>query len=182
MDIPKRLHREIEELEAKRRPPEDEHERQKRLKEIREAAEQENEKFWRYLVIERRTAFLESIGYEGFDREELRDENFIYADDKPPFEITESGEVFCTRDGKPVTSRQVHAELYYWEFHDEGYNPRGLIHDEETQGYYMPEPPHELAFSRDRFYFQRYMWACGHETSDPYFWSAPERLGRRYDR
>jgi len=171
------IRRRLERLEGVRREgAEDEHEREKRLKAIRETAEQENERFYRHLAIERRTAYLENIGYEGFTSEDLRDENFFTEDDVSPFTITESGEVFSTRDGKPVTSRQVHAELYYWEYHDEGYSPRGLIHDEETQGYYMPDPPHELAFSRDRCYLQRWMWALGWETSDPYFWSVPERL------
>jgi hypothetical protein len=156
---------------------EDEHEREKRLKAIREAAEQENERFFRYLAIERRTAFLESVGYEGHSAEDLRDQNFLYADDEPPFTITEGGEVFCGRDGKPVTDpHQTLAELWYWEFHDEGYNPRGLIHDEEAQAYYMPEPPHELAFSRERCYLPRYFWALGDERADPYCISAPERL------
>jgi hypothetical protein len=143
--------------ESRRSAAEDEHERQKHLKLIREAAEQENERFFRYLAIERRTAFLESVGYEGHSAVDLRDKNFITDEDEPPFTITEDGEVFCTRDGKPVTSLQVHAEVYYWEFHYEGYNPRGLIHDEETQAYYMPDAPHELAFSRDRWYLPRYM-------------------------
>ena len=165
-------------LEDARRPePEDKHERAKRLKEVREAAEQENERFFRELARERRTAFLESVGYEHFTSEDLRDERYLTDEDVPPFEITEDGEVFSSRDGNPITDlHQTTAEIDYWKFHDEGYNPRGLIHDEETQGYYMPEPPRELAFSRDRFYFQRWAWACGWETSNPYFWSAPERL------
>jgi hypothetical protein len=178
VDIPKRLRKEVEQLEAQHQAPEDKHEEEKRRRQIREAAEQENERFFRELARERRTTFLESVGYEGHGPGDLRDESFLYADDEPPFEITEDGKVFCTRDGKPVTtSHQVHAELYYWEFHDEGYNPRGLIHDEESQGYYMPEPPHELAFSRDRWYLPRFFWALGDDRADPHHLSVPERLG-----
>ena len=60
-----------------------------------------------------------------------------------------------------------------------GYNPRGLIHDEEMQGYYMPESPHELAFSRDRWYLNRYFWALGDDRAYPYYPSVPERLRAR---
>jgi hypothetical protein len=165
----RRLRREIHELEAKYGRPENEHERQKRLKEVREAAEQENERFFRELARERRTAYLQNVGYEGHSAENLRDENFLYPDDKPPFEITENGEVFCTRDDKAITdSHQTLAEQWYWEFHDEGYNPRGLIHDEEVQAYYMPEPPYELAFSRERCHLTRYFWARGDDRAYPY--------------
>jgi hypothetical protein len=167
------IHREAQEAHR------DTHEMEKRLKDIREAAEQENERFYRYLAIERRTAFLESVGFEGHTAEDVRDENFLYAEDEPPFTITEDGEVFCTWDGKPVTdSHQTLAKTWYWKFHDEGDNPRGLVHDEETQGFYMPEPPHELAFSRDRCYLPRYFWALGSERAQPYCISVLERLER----
>jgi hypothetical protein len=129
------------------------------------------------LAIERRTARLESVGYGGHTSEELRDENFITDEGEPPFEITQSGEVFCTRDGKPVTTyHQTLAEVMYSEFHDGGYNPRGLIRDEESQGYYMPEPPHELAFSRDRWYLPRYFWAIGDDRAYAWGLNVPERL------
>jgi hypothetical protein len=177
VDIPRRLCKEVEELEAEHRWPEDKLEREKRLKEIRVAAEQENECYLQEIVRGRRGENVRRVGIDNVSSEDARDENYLTEDDIPPFEITESGEVYCSRDGKPVTTvHQTHAEVVYWEFHDEGYNPRGLIHDGEKQGYYMPEPPHELVFSRDRFYFQRWAWAVGWETSDPYFWSAPERL------
>ena len=141
------------------------------------AAKQENERFFRHLAIERCTSYLESIGHEGHTAEDLRDENFITEEDEPPFTITEDGGVFCTRDGKPVTTyHQTLAEVMYWEFHDAGYNPRSLIHDEESQGYYMPEPPHELAFSRDRWYLPRYFWALGDGRAYPWGLNAPDRL------
>jgi hypothetical protein len=66
------------------------------------------------------------------------------------FEITDKGDVLCARDGKPVTeSHQTLAEEWYWDYVEMG-NPGGLIHDEETEGFYMPNG--ELAFSRDRCY------------------------------
>ena len=38
-------------------------------------------------------------------------------------------------------------------------NTGGLIHDEGTEGFYMPNG--ELAFSRDRCYLPRLFWAIG---------------------
>jgi hypothetical protein len=172
-DIKRRLNR----LEGRAHTePEDELEREKRRRQIQELAERENERFFRYLAIERRTAFLESVGYEDHAPGSLRDDNFIYPDDEPPFTITEDG-VFASRDGKPITDpHQTLAELWYWQFREEQNNPRGLIHDEETQAFYMPDAPHELAFSRDRCYLPRYMWALGDERADPYCIHTPERL------
>ena len=172
------MRRRVRKLEDERQGThEDDHEREKHLRMAREGAERENERFFRELAIERRTTFLESVGYEGHTAEELRDENFLYHDDEPPFTISKDGEVSCTRDGKPVTDfHQTLAELWYWEFREEGHNPRGLIHDEETEGYYMPEPPHELAFSRERCYLPRFFWALGDSRADPYCISVPERI------
>jgi hypothetical protein len=147
-----KFRREVEKLEEATRgrsQPEDEHEREKRRKMVREGAERIN------------------------DRRRRHSED-------PVFEITEDGDVFCVRDGKPVTDyHQTLAEEWYWEFREAGHNPRGLIHDEETEGYYMPASsaaPHELAFSRDRCYLPRYFWAIGGWRADPYCISVPERL------
>jgi hypothetical protein len=94
---------------------EDEHERAKRLKRIREAAEHTNR---------------------------CRDK-----DEPPIFEITESGDVLCACDGKPVTDyHQTLAEQFYWM--EVGWGSPGLVHDEEAQAFYTPE--RELALSRDR--------------------------------
>jgi hypothetical protein len=158
----------LRKLEDAARPePEDEYERQKRLKDVREAAEQENERFFRELTRERSTGYFEQAGYSKEAVEAVRGEDFITEEDSPPFTIIEDV-VFCARDGKQVTSPKVHAELYYWEFREGGYNPRGLIHDEEAQAYYMPEPPHELAFSRDSWHLARYFWALGDDRAYPY--------------
>ena len=173
MGLEKRLRR----LEDARCPqPEDEYVRQKRLKEVREAAEQENQRFFRELTREPRTAYFEQAGYSNEAVEAVRGEDFITEEDTPPFTIIEDV-VLCTRDGKPVTDpHQTWAEVCFWEFHDEGYNPRGLIHDEETQGYCMPEPPHELAFSRNRWYLPRFFWALGDDRANTYSLDTPERL------
>ena len=65
-----------------------------------------------------------------------------------PFVVDEAGNVFASRDGKPITdSRQTLAELWYWEeVEDEG-GGEGLIHDEEAQAFYARSG--ELAISRD---------------------------------
>jgi len=90
-----------------------------------------------------------------------------YTDDGPPFEITESGEVFCTRDGKPVTHyHQTLAEVWYLEFRDEGHNPRGLTHDEEAHACYTPETD-ELVFSRDWCLLPNFNWAQGDDRAYP---------------
>jgi len=39
--------------------------------------------FYRHLVIERRTASLERVGYEDFTSEDLSDENYITKEDVP---------------------------------------------------------------------------------------------------
>jgi hypothetical protein len=154
-----RFRKEVETLEKAMRPePEDEAERQKGLKMVREAAEQLNESFYRDLAIERRTAFLENVGYEGHTSEDLRDENFLYSEDKPPFRIDEEGAVFSSRDGKPITEyAQTLAEFWYWEEVDE--RELYLIHDEEAETFYTPEG--NLAISRDRVDFRHVLYAIG---------------------
>jgi hypothetical protein len=150
----------------------DDHERKDRLSAIREAAERENERFLEVRATERRMAFLESVGYEGHAAEDLRDENYLYGDDdEPPFEIAEDGRVFARRDGKEITDpHQTLAEIWFWEFRESGYNPRGLIYDEEREAYLMPDPPHELAFSRKQCHLARYFWgALGDDRANPYY-------------
>jgi hypothetical protein len=98
---------------------------------------------------------------------------------EPLFKITDAGDVVCTRDGKPVTdTHQTLAEEWYWDYVEMG-NPGGLVHDEETEGFYMPEgrAAGELAFSRTRCYLPRFFWALGDKRADPYCMSAPERIG-----
>ena len=69
------------------------------------------------------------------------------ADEPPIFEITESGDVLCARDGRPVTdSRQVLAERFYWM--EVGFGGYDLVHDEDEQAFYSKGG--NLAVSRDR--------------------------------
>ncbi len=65
----------------------------------------------------------------------------------PPFVIDEDGDVFSSRDGKPITdSRQTLAEEWYWE-EVEVWGGEGLVHDKEAQAFYARTG--ELAISRD---------------------------------
>jgi hypothetical protein len=99
---------------------------------------------------------------------------------EPVFKVDEGGDVFCVHDGKPVTDfHQTLAEEWYWGFREWEANPRGFIHDEATHGYYMPDSPHELAFSRNRCYLPRFFWALGDGRADPYCIRVPERLDVR---
>lgn len=66
----------------------------------------------------------------------------------PILKVAENGDVFCARDGRPVTdTRQTLAEQFYWQQVGWG-NPGNLVHDEEAQTFRTPEG--ELALSRDR--------------------------------
>ncbi len=153
-----RFRREIERLEEALRPgAEDETERRRRLKQVREGAEQANGQFYRDLAIERRTAFLESVGYEGHGAEDLRrNENFLYPEDEPPFLVYEDGAVFSTRDGKPITEyAQTLAEVCYWQEVDQ--RELHLVHDEDAQAFYTPEG--DLAISRDRVNLRHMLYA-----------------------
>ena len=69
--------------------------------------------------------------------------------DAPPlFEIAENGLVFCTHDGKPITTcHQTGAEQFYWM--EVEWGGPGLIHDELAQAFYTSDG--HLAVSRDRF-------------------------------
>jgi hypothetical protein len=115
------------------------------------------------------------------ERERIREavqqsiEHSLREGNEPVFEITDDGDVFCARDGKPVTEyHQTLAEEWYWDYVAWG-NPGGLIHDEQSEGFYMPTNG-ELAFSRDRCYLPRFFWAIGDPRADPYCISVPERI------
>jgi hypothetical protein len=65
----------------------------------------------------------------------------------PIFEVTESGDVLCARDGRPVTDpRQILSEQFYWM--EVGWGGHGLVHDEGAQAFYSKGG--HLAVSRDR--------------------------------
>jgi hypothetical protein len=67
-------------------------------------------------------------------------------DEPPVFEITQNGDVLCTRDGRPVTEpRQTLAERFYWM--EVGWGGPGLVHDEEAEAFYTKSG--HLAVSRD---------------------------------
>ena len=98
-------------------------------------------------------------------------------DEPPPFDISEELGVFSARDGKPITDgRQILAEQFFWRFVEEGDNPRGLLFDPETGAFYLPDPPHELVFSRDRSNIACHFWAIGDEGAHPWGQFGPERL------
>ena len=149
----------------------DEHEEEARLVSLREAAQQANESYLRNVVWARVCWAELTEEYE--DLEEEMNVSDRSAEAIPPFTINEEdGRVYCSRDGKPVTSyHQTLAEPWYWEFVEEaraaGGNPRGLIHDEDEEAFYMPEYPYELAFSRERLYLNRYFWALGGKGGNP---------------
>ena len=70
----------------------------------------------------------------------------------PFFEVSENGDVFGARDGRPVTdTRQTLAEVFYWREVEEGW--AGLVHDEEAQAFYTPGG--EPALSRDLVHLGR---------------------------
>jgi len=79
-------------------------------------------------------------GAEGANSRALRDGKV------PPFEIADNGDVWCTHDGRPVTTfRQTLAEPWYWEEVEASYGH--LVHDEEAQAFYTTAG--HLAISRD---------------------------------
>ncbi len=80
-------------------------------------------------------------------REQAEHTNHCNRSEIPPFVIDEDGDVFSSRDGKPITdSRQTLAEPWYWEEVEGG--GEGLVYDEEAQAFYARTG--ELAISRDR--------------------------------
>ncbi len=141
------LRRRLEALEGSGAAGETEAERRERLEMVRDGADQENERFFRELARERRTAFLEDVGYEGHGPGALRDENFLYPGDEPPFVIDEEGNVSSSRDGRPVTE-YIQTLCEVWFFRELEWGAPGLIHDEGAQAFYTPTG--ELAISRDR--------------------------------
>ena len=80
----------------------------------------------------------------------------------PAFEVADTGDVSCSRDGKPVTDfHQTLCEVWFWREVEE-WGGEGLVHDEEAQAFYTRSG--ELALSRDRVDFPRYM---GKERWEP---------------
>jgi hypothetical protein len=74
--------------------------------------------------------------------------------EEPLFEITEAGDVFCARDGRPVTDpHQTLAEKFYWM--EVGFGGEGLVHDAEAEAFYTLEGA--LALSRDFVHLERLM-------------------------
>ena len=81
-------------------------------------------------------------------REQSEHANHCLRGEVLPFVIDEEGNVFSSRDGKPITEpRQTLAEEWYWQEVEEG-GGEGLVHDEEAQAFYARTG--ELAVSRDR--------------------------------
>ncbi|MDQ3301983.1 MAG: hypothetical protein M3518_01335 [Actinomycetota bacterium] len=64
----------------------------------------------------------------------------------PPFEIADTGDVWCTHDRRPVsTFRQTLAEPWYWEEVEAGFGH--LVHDAKEEAFYTHSG--HLAISRD---------------------------------
>ena len=99
---------------------------------------------------------------------------------EPAFELTEDGSVVCAREGTPATEfYRTLAEGWYWDY-VEMRNPGGLIHDGESEGFYVPEgkAAGEPAFSRTRCYLPRFSCALGDKRANPYCLSARTHRGR----
>ncbi len=80
-------------------------------------------------------------------REQAEHANRCHRGEVLPFVVDEAGDVFSSRDGKPITDpRQTLAEEWYWE-EVEVWDGEGLVHDEEAQTFYARTG--ELAISRD---------------------------------
>ncbi|MDP9454628.1 MAG: hypothetical protein M3Q60_02415 [Actinomycetota bacterium] len=80
-------------------------------------------------------------------REQAEHANRCHRGEVLPFVVDEAGDVFSSRDGKPITDpRQTFAEEWYWE-EVEVWDGEGLVHDEEAQTFYARTG--ELAISRD---------------------------------
>jgi hypothetical protein len=85
-------------------------------------------------------------------REQAEHANRCQGRDEPLFEITKAGDVFCARDGRPVTdTHQTLAEKFYWM--EVGFGGEGLVHDAEAEAFYTTEG--ELALSRDFVHLER---------------------------
>lgn len=87
-------------------------------------------------------------------RRQAEHANFCHRGEVLPFVIDEGGDVFASRDGKPITDgRQTLAEPWYWEEVEGG--GEGLVHDEEAETFYSRTG--ELAISRDMVNLQHFM-------------------------
>lgn len=89
-------------------------------------------------------------------REQAEHANYCQRGEVLPFVIDEEGNVFSSRDGKPITEpRQTLAEEWYWEEVEDEWGGEGLVHDEEAQVFYARSG--ELAISRDEVSFPHFM-------------------------
>lgn len=87
-------------------------------------------------------------------RRQAEHANFCYRGEVLPFVIDEAGDVFASRDGKPISDpRQTLAEEWYWEEVEGG--GEGLVHDEDAETFYSRSG--ELAISRDMVNLQHLM-------------------------
>ncbi|MDP8952013.1 MAG: hypothetical protein M3N18_07220 [Actinomycetota bacterium] len=81
-------------------------------------------------------------------REQAEHANRYHEGEVLPFVVDEKGDVFASRDGKPITdTRQTLSEPWYWREVEE-WGGEGLVHDEEAEAFYTRSG--ELALSRDR--------------------------------
>ncbi len=88
-------------------------------------------------------------------REQAEHANRCLWSGTPAFVVDEEGNVFSSRDGKPITElRKTLAEEWYWVEAEE-WGGEGLVHDEDAQAFYTPSG--ELALSRDLVDLQRFM-------------------------
>jgi len=79
-------------------------------------------------------------------RESAEHTNHCHRGEVLPFVVDEVGDVFASRDGKPIMEfAQTLAETFYWQEVEWGGD--GLVHDEEAQAFYARTG--ELAVSRD---------------------------------
>jgi hypothetical protein len=79
-------------------------------------------------------------GAEGANNRARRDGKVV------PFEIADNGDVWCSHDGRPVTtSRQTLAEPWYWEEVEASYGH--LVHDADAETFRTHSG--NLALSRD---------------------------------
>jgi hypothetical protein len=104
-------------------------------------------------------------------------EHVNYCRDRIVFDIDEDGNVFSAHDGKPITTvHQTLADEWFFDFVADGHNPRGLLLDWETEAFYLPDPPYEMVFSRDRCNLACFFWAIGDDRAYPWNLFGPERL------
>lgn len=88
-------------------------------------------------------------------REQAEHANHCHQGEVLPFVVDDNGDVFSSRDGKPITDpRQTLAEEWYWE-EVEVWGGEGLVYDEEAQAFYARSG--ELTISRDEVNLQHLM-------------------------